>query len=400
MKDKQFKWEGISENGKRSSGIAFAKNNTEVKTFLEKKNIIPIAISAVKTNIFYKTRSITKKHVTSFTQQLKLLIDAKISLINSLSIIEKSKNIHVSNLAQLLKKSIASGKSFSEALKENGDVFNSFYISLIIASEKTAKLPAALNAIIQHLETIDELKQLTKKAMIYPLLILIVSIIIFGLMITFVIPQFNTIYSNLDIKLPRITQALLLLSSTIKHHSLHIFIILTILFFIFYFSQTLRLKINSFLLQLIIKFPIFKTYYQYQFTAHWSKLLSIMIKSEVPLLTALRQSVNMFTLFHETHQIQKIIMKISAGSSLSNAMKHSKNLFPNQAIYLITIAESAGNLPFMLEKIANIYYESVKNISNNLCKLLEPVIIILLSIIIGMILLAMYLPIFNINSLI
>ncbi|EPL9571498.1 type II secretion system F family protein [Providencia rettgeri] len=371
--------------------LAKSKKSTFIIT---EKNLIPLKIK-IKA-IFNLNRSCINYRI-HFFHQLAVLTSSGITLIQSLKIL--SENCHlpfwrdfIKNLIQYIEK----GELFSDFLKDYQQIFSSTIISLVIVAEKTGKYDENFNTISFMLEHNDKVSVLFKKAIRYPLTLCLFSGMLLYIMFLYVIPQFKDIYDSFQQELPLLTQVMLYISDFVKKQSIYF---LLIIFVIFIF--TLRVKKNHrFPLQrVLIQLPIFKNLISYHYLSLYFLTISSTYKIGLPLIDCLNCTIKTINNDQYKKDCENILSSVLKGETLSNAMKETI-LFPSLAIQLIAIAEESGKLHYFTSYLFEYYSEKYMLYIEKKMKNLEPVLLVFISLLIGIIMLAMYLPIFNLGNVI
>src|SRR3990167_1550037 len=335
---REFIWIGINNAGQKISGKISAENKIAAKTIIEKNDIALISIKKNYANLFSAKQKFTHKQRLDFTQQLQLLLQASIPLSDSLALIE--------NQEQRL-----------------------------------------------------QLKSKIGKALFYPLSVLCIAIIIAAGLIIFVIPQFQSIYSNFGARLPMMTCCLISMSHYLSQHGLFYLVILTILFLILKKILSEHYFLKNKMGQLFLKLPFVRTLLITKHVAEWSQLLAMMLSAGIPLVDALQIANQVISQPVFAQQMLDVRTAVIAGKSLHIALDIC-HYFPVRAKTMIAIAENADALPFMMKKIAILYQNSLNETLDRLSKLLEPVIMITVASLVSGLIIAMYLPIFKMGSVV
>jgi type IV pilus assembly protein PilC len=392
MNQKIYIWHGIDEHGMRINGQIYAENIATVKKELIKKNISPLKIE-IKLGLlpFSSGKKIHPKDILDFSRQLATLINAQIPLFVALNIIEQScEHTGLRTLIGKLKKDIEAGLCLSAALKKHKKYFDNLFCNLIYAGEQSGTLDVMLNNIAHYQEKTADLKRKINKALLYPSVILATAIIVTGVLLIFVVPQFAKLFHGFGAELPLYTRLVIKTSSIIIHNFL--FIILGIISIIISFKYMNTDKI-------LLKAPIIGSILKKAVIARFSRTLAITFKAGLPLSDALQIIAD--TVNNKLYQQAILIIReqVAGGQTISAAITNN-SLFPIRARQMITIGEESGALDSMLNKIAEYYENEVNYLVDNLNNLLEPAIMVILGILIGGLIIGMYLPIFRLGTII
>src|SRR3989338_6695788 len=382
----EFKWAGIDLDGKYSVGTLSAQNKNHAIIKLSERNITILSLK--KTNYFIShqhNKPFTKKDLLDFTQQLQLLLQTNIALTDALELMANaiSKKV-VKNMIQKIKCGIMHGLSFHETLKQFPAYFNNTFCHLIYAGEQSDQLDVVLLQLIVDQEHALELKSKINKALFYPATVLCIALLITLGLIIFVIPQFGSIYSNFGAQLPGATRTLIAISNqVIQHGAIIFFSAIAIIFLLKLFLKKIR--------------PLRKLFHRIIITI--KPFRNITLTAGIPLIDALYVTNQSISNPFIQQQMKAVSDAVLTGQSLHAALSHCPH-FPVRAKSIIAIAENADALPKMLQKIAAIYRQQLNNGLERLSKLLEPVIMIGVASLVSGLIIAMYLPIFRMGSVI
>jgi len=396
-----FLWTGINASGQKISGKINAVNKVLAKQKLENTEIFILTIKKIN-SIFSMTvtKKFSNKLRLDFTQQLQLLLQSSIPLADALSLMANtSQHTLIQHIANVLKEKITEGVNFSTALQSFSDYFDNTFCQMIMAGEQSGQLDIILLQLIENQERQLQIKSKIKKALFYPLCVMgIAAIITMGLLI-FVIPQFDAIYTNFGGKLPALTQYLISLSHQLNQQGLWYFIFISIIIFIIKKMSQKNKRVRNFLLKSLFKIPFFQSLMMTSQIAQWSQLLSMTLSSGIPLVDAL--TISNQTLSQPLLQMQLQTMRESVinGKSMYSALDRCR-YFPVRAKTMIAIGENADALPLMMKKIAVLYQQQLNDSLDRLSKLLEPVIMMVVASLVSGLIIAMYLPIFRMGSVI
>lgn len=392
--EKQFTWIGINEQGKKITGKIISYDQQTAISCLQKKNIILLCIKK-DIFIFFLKRKISEKQKLDIMQQLQLLLQSSVPLSDSLSIIATTtKNTTIQSLLNKINETIISGASFSDSLRQFPLDFDDTFCHIISAGEQSGQLDVVLTQLINNIEQRIELRNKMTKALFYPLCVVAVALLISAGLLIFVIPQFSAIYNNFGAQLPMLTKSLIALSDYIRKNCF--FILFGFIVFIYTFKHS---YIKNSLHYIIYHLPFIKSLMITKQITQWCQLLSMTLSSGIPMVDALH--IANLTLSHLIlkNEMQEVKKAVIHGKSLYAALDLCHH-FPVRAKTMIAIGENADALPYMMEKITYLYQQQLTNTLDRLSKLLEPVIMMLVASMVSGLIIAMYLPIFKMGSVI
>jgi len=327
------------------------------------------------------------------------MLSAGIPLVRSLEMVtECCEHKKLQQLITDIRHDITRGRLLSDTLKKHHKHFNPLYCSLIKSAEQTGMMDVMLTRIADHLEKTESLKRKIKKALIYPIAIISLTIVVAIILLIFVVPQFQQLFSSYGAKLPAYTRMILSLSSFIQQWWwLVLLALITIIFATKYANQSSS-KIRRHVDRMRLKIPVFGSLLKKSIIAQTMRTLSTNLSAGVPLVASLMTVAEVAnnTAYHQS--LQHVSEKIKTGETLHKALSASR-LFPQIVVQMVAVGEESGSLDSMLDKIAVFYEADVEHMVSNLSSLLEPFIMVFLGVIIGGFVLAMYLPIFKLGSI-
>ncbi len=395
-----YLWKGRTPSGSIENGEIVAASPEEVQRILRERKIVPTSIRAKPREItlpFLKGR-VSGKAISVFTRQFSVMINAGLPLIKCLDIqVAQVDSERFKNILKDLITAVEGGSTLADALREHRDIFGDLYVNMVEAGEKGGSLATILARLADYLEKADSIKRKVKGAMVYPAAIMIVAVIAVAVLLMFVIPVFAQMFGDLGGTLPLPTRIVMALSEFMVRWWWVIFV--SIIFLVlavryYYKTEVGNLQIDSFL----IKLPIFGTLLKKQAVARFSRTLSTLLSSGVNILDALEITSGTTGNKLVENAVMRARTSIAQGESIAEPLSKEKALFPPMVVQMITIGEQTGGLDDMLSKVADFYDEEVDQAVANLMNALEPMIIVFLGVIIGGMVMAMYLPIFQMAS--
>ncbi len=397
-----YVWEGRSRKGTVERGEFEAANEAAVRTFLRRQQIQATKIKAKPKDILkgitlFKRKKVKEKDMVIFSRQFATMIDAGLPLVQCLEILSSQQvNPTFKEILLKVKGDVEAGSTFAEALRKHPRIFNDLYCNLVAAGEAGGILDTILNRLASYLEKAMNLKKKVKGAMVYPVVVLAIALIVVAGMLLFVIPVFQKMFADMGGTLPAFTQLVINMSEFLRSYFWVVGLILIGLFFAarrYYRTEKGREYVDDYLLKL----PVIGELIKKVAIAKFTRTLSTMLSSGVPILEGLEIVAR--TSGNKT--IEKAILRtkvsIGEGKTIAEPLGASK-IFPPMVVQMISVGESTGALDSMLGKIADFYDDEVDAAVAALTSLLEPVLMVFLGSAIGGLVVAMYLPIFQMAS--
>lgn len=398
IKHYYYCWRGIKADGLKLSGMMYAINSASLKTELAKQGILVKSYSK-KSHSFFNSK-VTQAQLLSFFRQLATLLTAGISLLQAFVILGNNQtNLLLKFLFHTIKQDIENGLAFSEALHKHPQFFSEFICNLLACGELTGNLDTMLNKIVHYKELIAKLKRKLQKALTYPLLVLLIVFCVTIVLLVFVTPQFESLFISLGTELPYLTLLTLKMANYCKNYGLA-FISSSLLFIYGFIYAKQRFTSLAFSYdRTLIKLPILGSALKNIITSRFARTLALCFGAGLSIIEALNAAKAITSNRFYAKIIEQIGEKILTGHSLYQAMTHT-GLFSVMALEMIAIGEESGTIELMLDKIADLQDEEFNRKLDSLIILLEPIIMTVLSLIIGILVIAMYLPIFKLGSVV
>ncbi|KTB76873.1 MULTISPECIES: type II secretion system F family protein [Pseudomonas] len=393
-----YTWEGVDKKGTKTSGELSGHNLALVKAQLRKQGINPTKVRKKSASFFGKGKKIKPLDIAFFSRQMATMMKAGVPLLQSFDIIsEGAENPNMRALVNSLKQEVSAGNSFATALRQKPEYFDELFCNLVDAGEQAGALESLLDRVASYKEKTEKLKAKIKKAMTYPAAVVVVAIIVSGILLIKVVPQFQVVFAGFGAELPGFTLMVIGLSEIVQKWWLAI----SLAFFAGAFflkraykqSQKFRDSLDRFLLKVPIIGPlIFKSS-----VARYARTLATTFAAGVPLVEALDSVAGATGNVVFKNAVNKVKQDVSTGMQLNFSMR-STGVFPSLAIQMTAIGEESGALDNMLDKVATYYEDEVDNMVDSLTSLMEPVIMGVLGVIVGGLVIAMYLPIFKLGG--
>ncbi len=400
QKLESYVWEGKDRRGNKSKGELTGSNLALVKAQLRKQGIIPDKVKKKPKPLFGGSKKITPFDIAMLTRQLATMMKAGVPLVQSFDIVADGlENRGLQELVMSIRNDISSGTSFAGALRKHPRHFDDLYCNLVDSGEKAGALETMLDRIATYLEKTELLKKKVKKAMTYPIAVVVVAIIVTAILLVKVVPQFEQLFQGFGAELPVFTQMVVSLSEWMQ--SWWFVVLLGIVGSIFLFKEAKRRsqKFSDLVDRYVLKIPVMGEILDKSAVAKFGRVLSTTFAAGVPLVDALDSVAGATGNAVYRDAIDQIKNDVSSGTQLQAAMRQ-QDVFPVMAVQLTAIGEESGNLDEMLAKVAEHYEAVVDDMVDNLTALMEPMIMSVLGVLVGGLIIAMYLPIFQMGQVV
>jgi len=399
----KYSWEGKTRSGQVMKGDMDAPNEAAVTAQLKGQGIIASSIKERGKGLDLEIKipgfapKVTTKDIVVFTRQFCTMIDAGLPLVQCLDILSRQQeNKTFKDILVNVKESVESGSTFAEALRKHPKAFDELYVNLVAAGEVGGILDTILNRIAAYIEKAMKLKKQVKSAMTYPTTIIGIAVLVITVILLFVIPQFQSMFADFGQTLPIPTLMVIAMSEFIQSYFIHIGV--GIWLFVFAFKRTYRTKRGREIIdELSLKVPVMGILIRKVAVAKFTRTLGTMISSGVPILDGL--DIVAKTAGNKTIEkaIYAVRQSISEGKTIAEPLEKS-GVFPSMVCQMIAVGEQAGAVDTMLNKIADFYDDEVDDAVENLTAMMEPLLMLFLGTTVGGLVIAMYLPIFQMAS--
>ncbi|MBW2102862.1 MAG: type II secretion system F family protein [Deltaproteobacteria bacterium] len=393
-----YTWVAVTRKGKKLKGELEAADERIAMMQLRRRNLTVTKLKPKPKDLFenvaFMQPKVTTKDVVVFTRQFSTMIDAGLPLVQGLTILaEQTENKTFRQTLKQVTKDVESGATLAEALKKHPKIFDNLFVNLVAAGEVGGILDTILQRLAAYIEKAEKLKSQIKSAMTYPLVVVVIAILVISVILIFVIPVFQDMFSSVGSALPAPTQMVVAMSRFVKGN-IH-YLIGGLILFIFLFrryrnTEKGRKQTDA----LALKLPVFGTLLKKVAVARFTRTLGTMISSGVPILDALevvaRTSGNVVL----EEVVFDVRSSIAEGQSIAEPLSET-DIFPSMVTQMISVGEATGALDTMLEKIADFYDDEVDAAVDALTSMLEPLLMVFLGGSIGGLVIAMYLPIFQ-----
>ena len=395
-----FVYDGTNRRGQKVKGETTSRSLELAKANLRKQGITVKSIKKKSKPLLNMKKKIKAIDIAIFSRQLATMMKAGVPLTQSFEIVADSlDNPTMKELVLELKTEIESGSTFATALRSHPRYFDDLFCSLVDSGEQSGALETMLERVATYKEKSELLKAKIKKAVKYPIAVIVVAIIVTVILLLKVVPVFADLFGSFGAELPAFTQMVVNMSEWMKKWWFILIIVIGGSIIAFSEAKKRSKKFRDFLDRAVLKMPIFGNIAYQAIIARFSRTLSTTFAAGVPLIDALDSTAgatNNIVFYNATQQIKN---DVSTGQQLQFAMR-STNIFPSMAIQMVGIGEESGSLEDMLDKVAVYYENEVDNAVDGLTSLMEPLIMAVLGVLIGGLVIAMYLPIFQMGSVV
>lgn len=395
-----FVWEGKDRKGNKAKGEMASSNVALVKAQLRKQGIMPDKVKKKPKPLFGGSKKISPFDIAMLTRQLATMMKAGVPLVQSFDIVADGlENKGLQDLVMAIRNDISSGTGFAASLRRHPKYFDDLYCNLVESGEQAGALEQMLDRIATYLEKTEILKKKVKKAMTYPIAVIVVAIVVTAILLVKVVPQFESLFQGFGADLPVFTQFVVGISDWMQSWWFVVLIGIVGTLFLFKEARRRSPKFSDFVDKWVLKLPVVGEILDKSAVAKFGRVLSTTFAAGVPLVDAL-ESVSGAT-GNAVYRDAVINIKndVSSGTQLQASMRN-QDIFPVMAVQLTAIGEESGNLDEMLGKVAEHYEAVVDDMVDNLTALMEPMIMAVLGVLVGGLIVAMYLPIFQMGQVV
>jgi type IV pilus assembly protein PilC len=397
-RDVPFNWEGRDRKGQKVKGRTVGQSEQAVRGELRRQGIAATRIK--KQAARAGGGKVEAGDIAIFSRQLATMLGAGIPLVQAFEIIGAGHDKpSMQRLLMEIKGDIEGGTSLHEALGKHPLHFDDLYVNLTEAGEQAGALESLLDKIATYKEKTEAIKKKVKKALFYPAAVLVIALIVTTILLIFVIPQFESLFKGFGAALPAFTQAVIDLSRFVQKFGVLIAAAVGAAFYFFMYFKKRSRKMREFLDRISLKIPIIGPILNKAAIARFARTLSTMFSAGVPLVEALESVAGATGNIVYEDAVMKIRDEVATGQRLQRSMENT-GLFPNMVVQMIAVGEESGSLDTMSGKVATFYEEDVDNAVDSMSSLLEPLIMAILGVLVGSLVIAMYLPIFKLGSVV
>jgi len=400
MMKASFLWEGTDRKGKKIKGKAMAADEATVRADLRRQGVVPTRIRKQRKGLFAGGGTITTTDIAIFSRQLATMLGAGIPLVQAFEIVGAGHdNAAMQKLIMAIKGDVEGGSSLAEAIAKHPLYFDDLFVNLVEAGEQAGALETLLDKIATYKEKTEAIKKKIKKALTYPAAVLVVALVVTTILLIFVIPAFEDLFQGFGADLPTFTRMVIDLSKFVRTQGIYIATMIGSAIAAFIYFKKRSRTMRHFLDRIMLKAPIIGPILEKAAVARYARTLSTMFSAGVPLVEALESVAGATGNIVYEMAVLQIRDEVATGQRLQVAMENTDK-FPNMVIQMIAVGEESGSLDDMSAKVADFYEEDVDNAVDNLSSLLEPLIMSILGVLVGGLVVAMYLPIFKMGSVV
>jgi len=396
----KFKYTARTQTGELQTGFVEGVNREAAYNILVGNNLYLLSLESSEIPHWYDPivnflKKVKNKDVMILTRQLAVLLSAKISLGDSLkNVYKQTPNLVLRETIGEISSDVDSGLSFSQSLERHGAIFSNFYISMVRSAEITGRVDEVVNYLADYLEKEYEFTSKIKGALTYPIIVFVLLFVVGGIMIAFVFPQLTPIFAEANVELPFFTRVFLFLGDFILQWWLVIIIFLAMIIvsLVNYFKSSEGKVVLD---EIIIKLPVFGTLFKKTYIARFAESVSVLIKGGVPVAQALEISSHTVGSIIYRDAIKDLADAVREGVLLSNALEQNSTYFPSLVSQMVAVGESTGQLDELLARAGSFYTREAGETIDNLVELIQPALMIVIGIAVGILFAAVLLPIYG-----
>ena len=398
-KETQYLWEGKDKRGHKVRGKSLAASEAELRADLRRQGVAPTRVKT-QTSAFRSGGKVTPLDIAVFSRQLATMMSSGIPMVQSFEIIGNGhEKPAMQKLVLDIKSNIEGGSTLHESLAKHPLYFDDLFVNLVEAGEQAGALETLLDKIATYKEKTEALKKKIKKALFYPTAVLFVAIIVTVILLIFVIPQFESLFKGFGADLPAFTQLVVNMSRFMQNQGWLLLILVGAGVWAFMYFKKRSRNMRRFLDRMLLKFPVIGPIMVKAAIARFSRTLSTMFAAGVPLVEAMQSVAGATGNIVYEEATLRMKDEVATGQRLHRAMENT-GLFPNMVVQMIAVGEESGELDTMSSKVADFYESEVDGAVDNMSSLLEPLIMAILGVLVGGMVIAMYLPIFKLGSVV
>ena len=396
-----FAWEGTDKKGNRVKGESRGTNPNLIKAELRKQGVLPIKVKKKSALASAgKGKAITPKDIAIFSRQLATMMTSGVPLVQAFDIIGKGhENPRMQDLVMTVKGDVEGGSNLADSLRKHPLYFDDLVCNLVEAGEAAGVLDTLLDKIATYKEKTEALKSKIKKALFYPAAVVVIAFIVTAILLIFVVPQFEELFTSFGADLPAFTQMVVNLSRFMQDSWYLVFGAIGGAIYALLETKKRSRKFNHAMDRLVLKMPVVGNILTKAAIARYARTLSTMFAAGVPLVEALDSVSGATGNIVYADAVLRMRDQVATGQQLQLAMTQS-GVFPNMVVQMVAIGEESGSLDSMLGKVADFFEREVDDAVDGLSSLLEPLIMAILGVLVGGLVIAMYLPIFKMGSVV
>ncbi len=404
MSEATFLWEGTDKQGRKTKGEINSVNPAVARAELRKQGIRATRVRKKSSGglmaLLKAGGKVDAADITLFSRQMATMMKAGVPLVQSFDIVadgvDKPK---LKAMIKSIRNDVASGNTFASALRRHPDQFDDLFCNLVEAGEQSGALETMLDRVATYKEKTESLKARIKKAMFYPVAVMVVAFIVSAILLIFVVPQFQDIFASFGAELPAFTLLVIGMSEAAQAYWFHFLVVLVATAWMLGQLYKRSKKLRDGIDRVLLKLPVVGDVINKSAVARFSRTLSTTFAAGVPLVDALGSVAGATGNSVYVNAVNQIAEDVATGQQLNFSMRNT-GVFPNMVLQMVAIGEESGALDDMLDKSADYYEEQVDNAVDAMTSLMEPIIMAVLGVVIGGLIIAMYLPIFQLGAVV
>jgi len=396
----KFKYTARTQTGELQTGFVEGVNREAAYNILIGNNLYLLSLESSEVPHWYDQvvnflKRVKKKDVMIFTRQFAVLLGAKISLGDSLkNVYKQTANLTLREAIGEVSSDVDSGLSLSQALERHGEIFSNFYISMIRSAEITGRVDEVVNYLADYLEKEYVFGSKVKGALTYPVIVFALIFVVAGIMVGFVFPQLTPIFEEANVELPLFTRIFLFLGNFISQWwlAILIFLVMVIISLVNYFKSSEGKVVFD---EIVVKLPVFGKLFKETYIARFAESASVLIRGGIPVAQALEISSHTVGSIVYRDSIKDLADAVREGVLLSNALEQNSAYFPSLVSQMVSVGESTGQLDALLSRVADFYTREAGETIDNLVELIQPALMIVMGIAVGILFAAVLLPMYG-----
>ncbi|MFP2770152.1 type II secretion system F family protein [Oceanisphaera sp. KMM 10153] len=396
-----YKWEGFNRRGQKVSGFIQAISVQAVKRDLQRQGVSTTKVKRKRESLFSRRKNIIKPmDIAVITRQVATMLGAGVPLVQTLQIISRSsQKSSIRELTGVIASDVEGGTPLSEALNKFPRQFDELYCDLVHSGEQTGALDHIFDQIAIYREKAEALKSKIKKAMFYPTMVILVAVVVTSILLLFVIPQFEEIFAGFGATLPIFTQMVIKLSRWMQDYWLYILVATIAAVFAYVRAWRHSEKVRNATDRFVLRLPVVGNILHKAALARFARTLATTFSAGIPLVEGLVSSAGASGNVVYRQAVMQVRSEVMTGMQMNLALR-STQLFPDMVVQMVMIGEESGTIDDMMNKVAVIYEREVDDAVDGLTSLIEPLIMVVLGILVGGLVIAMYLPIFELGKVV
>ncbi len=392
-----YEWQGLNHNGVRESGEVDADNIKRARQIIQNNGIRIKRLKKQSVPLF-GTSSVKNRDIVVLSRQLATMVEGGIPIAQALSVVgQSSDNRAVKSLLSHMRLKVEEGDDLTSTLRQHPKHFNSLFVGLVNVGEESGTLGPMLGRIATYMEKAEAIRRKIKSALMYPVIVLIIGMIIVAGLLIYIIPQFQQLFESNNAELPALTSAVIGVSELLQKHWLIVLIGLFLFVLLFSSSYKKSISFRHLVDKLLLKIPAFGPLIRKGVLVRITRTIAIMFRAGIPMVETLGIVAPASGNEVFSRALSQVQNDIATGQPLESSLRQTKQ-FPSMVLQMVRTGEETGEMDTMLDKVAEFYEDEVDNTIAGISALVEPIMVVILGGLIGVVVVAMYLPIFNLGG--